>query len=338
MNASRGALRHAKGFTLLELMISVVILGLVVAYVLESFSRQHKAYTVTEQVVEAQQNLRAISHLIEREIRMAGYLVPDAAGICGLDSDSAPDQLFISESDPIVPDAVKVGDLGARVLSGYSNSATDQTWVLDTASADLDADGSFYYDNDGNGTADSDFRDRAGFILADAKDPSRGTVCGIVRDASPSNFQVTVVSGAFSPQTVAGEELVVVPAAHYRVTGNGRLERNQDLLALGVDDFQVSYFFDVDDNGRITSAATENPGVAGVALYDPQAWDNTDLKEVQVNVVVRSRADDPDFRGGQFVVRGNRTFALGPPPSDGFRRRLFFSQVRPRNIGAEGGI
>ena len=56
---------RAQGFTLLELIIAVVILGIVVSATLESMSRQQKTSVVTEEVVEVQQNVRAIGSLLE---------------------------------------------------------------------------------------------------------------------------------------------------------------------------------------------------------------------------------------------------------------------------------
>jgi len=45
------------------------------------------------------------------------------------------------------------------------------TLALDSTTTDLDGDGSLFYDNDGNGTAEADFRVGAGFILADLANP-----------------------------------------------------------------------------------------------------------------------------------------------------------------------
>jgi prepilin-type N-terminal cleavage/methylation domain-containing protein len=329
------ARRRGVGFTLLELMFAMAILAIVLAGIFESFSRQLKSSIVTGEVVEAQQNLRAIGALIERELRMAGFMVPDGAGICGLDSTTAPDQIWISETDPFDPTDLRGGNLGARVTSNFTASAS-QTLTLDQATVDLDGDGAFFYDNDSNGSPESDFRIGGGFILADLSNPARGTICGIVTDPRPTSFSVTILSGAFSTLSVPGEELVLVPAAHYRITGSGRLERNQDLLAIGVEDFQVAYFFDVDDDGDVDSVNAEYPGASGGPVYDPSSWRNRDLKEVRFSVAVRARKEDPEFSAGSFQVLENRVNpGLG---NDGFRRRVIASTVRPRNIGVNGSL
>ena len=75
--------RGQGGFTLIELMLAVTMLSIVMYLTLDSLTRQQKTSIVTDQIVEVQNNVRAISSLIEREIRMAGFMVPNAVGVCG---------------------------------------------------------------------------------------------------------------------------------------------------------------------------------------------------------------------------------------------------------------
>ncbi len=339
------------GFTLIELMLAMTLLSIVVIMTLDSLTRQQKTSIVTEQIVEVQQNVRAVSSLVEREIRMAGFMVPNAVGVCGIDSTTAPDQLFLSETEPIVPDDERAGTLGARLSStqnwtptwsGTPATPLNLTLNLDSTTTDLDGDGNFFYDNDGNGTAEADFRVNGGFILGDLANPHRGTVCGTVTAASSTQITVAVIGGQLAALVTsdAEEEIVLVPAAHYRVnTGfsTGRLERNQDLLAQGIDDLQISYFFDVDDDGVIDSAAAEEPGTAGGAAYNPANWDNETLKEIRFSLVVRTRATDQNFGNGGFITFENRVAPVGSG-NDGFRRRVIVGAVRPRNIGNSGSI
>ena len=332
------------GFTLIELMLAVSLLSIVIIGVFESLTRQHKTSIVTENVVEVQQNVRAISYLIEREIRRTGFMVPNAVSICGIDATAGSDQLFVSEIEPIVPDAVPTGDLGARVTSVWS---TGNAWPtpfvlnLDSTTTDLDGDTFFFYDNDNNGVAETDFRVGGGFILGDLANPHRGTACGTVTAASATQISIIQIGGnlaPFLPVSDAPQEIVIVPAAHYAINAGfatGRLERNGDLLAQGVDDFQVSYFFDVDDDGVMDPGSVEEPGTVGGVVYNGLSWDVRDLKQVTFTLVVRTRATDPDFAGGGFLSFENRVAGGG---ADGFRRRVITTSVRPRNIGNAGSI
>ncbi len=190
-----------KGFTLVELMISLGILSIVVIGVFESLTRQHRTSIVTESIVEVQNNVRAIASLIEREVRMGGYMVPDAVAICGVDSTTAGDELYISESEPMIPDDARAGDMGARLAAGAGAWANPTigasvTYTLDSTTSDLDSDGTLFYDNDGNGTPEADFRVNGGFILADMANPHRGTICGSVQAASTTVLQLVPRAGA----------------------------------------------------------------------------------------------------------------------------------------------
>jgi len=61
------------GFTLTEVMVSLVAASIVTAGAYATFDYQHKSYQRQEQVADMQQNLRAGLYFMLREIRMAGY-------------------------------------------------------------------------------------------------------------------------------------------------------------------------------------------------------------------------------------------------------------------------
>jgi type IV pilus assembly protein PilW len=64
---------NMKGITLIELLVALVIGGIVVAGIYRVFVAQTKAYTVQDQVVEVQQNVRSTMEILLRDLRMAGY-------------------------------------------------------------------------------------------------------------------------------------------------------------------------------------------------------------------------------------------------------------------------
>ncbi len=66
-------LRNRKGVTLIELLVALVISGIVIAGIYRIFVSQTKAYTVQDQVVEVQQNIRSAMEILLRDLRMAGY-------------------------------------------------------------------------------------------------------------------------------------------------------------------------------------------------------------------------------------------------------------------------
>jgi type IV pilus assembly protein PilW len=80
---------NRKGITLIELLVALVICGLVVAGIYRVFVAQTKAYTIQDQVVEVQQNVRSAMEVFLRDLRMAGY-----------DDDNASSSIIIT--DPIL--------------------------------------------------------------------------------------------------------------------------------------------------------------------------------------------------------------------------------------------
>lgn len=65
-----------RGFSLVELLVAMVVMGLVTAAVYTTFlSTQRQAYTQDE-VVEVQQNLRAALDFLVKDIRMAQFMTP----------------------------------------------------------------------------------------------------------------------------------------------------------------------------------------------------------------------------------------------------------------------
>ncbi len=70
---SNKIMRSNRGFTLVELMVTLALVGIVIAAIFSVFTIQRKSYTAQEQVVEMQENIRASVGLMGRDLRMAGY-------------------------------------------------------------------------------------------------------------------------------------------------------------------------------------------------------------------------------------------------------------------------
>jgi len=61
------------GVTLIELLVALIIFGIAIGAAYRVFMTQTRAYTVQDQVVEVQQNIRGAMEIIERDLRMAGF-------------------------------------------------------------------------------------------------------------------------------------------------------------------------------------------------------------------------------------------------------------------------
>lgn len=367
-------MRHDRGFTLIEMMVSVAVLALVSLYLTDMLVRQNRTYTVVDQVTEAQQNLRAIADLMEREARVTGFMVGEAGAVCGVDNTNASDVLFVTDSDAINPVNQNSLDLGVSIAGGYAGNGNAEGLNLVGGVNPTIVDGVAFYDNTNDGVADSDFLANGalgqfgGVIVYDRANPASGTSCGIVTNVGANSITVdfTVRVGTAAPQALApvgtpiaagpGADLVAVPATWYAIVppaasgaASPQLWRNGMPLADDVEDLQVAFFFDsfntnglVDGNiagaGAPPVSDLEYPGSnPGGVQYVSNAWDHSFLRELRLNFVVTTRAQDPDvlvnpaMAQGAFVTTENRVAPGGGP--DGFRRRLQTMTIRPRNVG-----
>lgn len=71
--------KNCHGFTLIELMITLAISGVIMSAIYSAYLSQQRTYLAQEQVAEVQQNLRACIDYMVRDLRMAGF-DPDQSG------------------------------------------------------------------------------------------------------------------------------------------------------------------------------------------------------------------------------------------------------------------
>lgn len=350
--------RRKGGFSLVELVVSMAVLGLVSFFLTELLVRSSRTYTVVDDVTEAQQNLRAVTSLLERELRSTGFLAPEGAAICGWDNggggvpDDDPDVLYVTDADALDPAGVS-SPVAVDIISGFDGGSGEDDLEL----AALFGDGNAFYDLDGDGVADSDFLWSAaparngGVIVVDRANPGLGAACGVITaidvgsNTVTVDFEVATAPNAPGPNGAAqgGTPLgagwtdpVAIPAHVYWVNPGGvgqppQLIRDGMVLANDVEDLQLALFYDADDDGVID--AGEYIGVAGE--YESQDENNEDLREVRVTVVARTRSQDPDVLANpnlaNSVMQGFENRPAGVA-ADGFRRRSITLTVQPRNI------
>lgn len=209
-------LNGGDGFTLVELLVTLAVSGILMSGVYAAFMSQQNSYVVQEQVVEMQQNIRAGLDLMVRDIRMAGY-DPGKNLNAGITL-AAPNRLSFSR------DRDGTGATLDVMSFGFSNANdADNDGIADAGSAPLGRDinaGGFqplaedihaiefrYLDAEGVVTAAlEDIRSVQVSILARARRPDRtytdtntytaasGTVWGPFNDSFRRRFQVTTVS------------------------------------------------------------------------------------------------------------------------------------------------
>ena len=320
-----------QGFSLPELMVVMVIMGVLVAGVMSSFTAQKKSASVNSQLVDVQHTTRLIGDLLEEDIRHTGLLVPESAGLCGIDNTNAPDVFFVSDAGAINSTDETRNDLGARILGGATNvTAGGQTLNVDSLTLEVTTPDPAY-DSDSDGNPDNDFRVGNGVIVTDAGNPSRGSACGVVTsiDLAGPSLGVTITSSVLGavPATPDPVELVAVPAHTYQISGT-RLLRNGMAIAQDVEDLQIAVFLDADDDRAIDVGEYLGDGVG--LDFDPQGVEISLVREVRANFVIRTRLEDLDNPNGRFQDAENRA---GPAGTDGYRRRTYSATVMLRNVG-----
>jgi type IV pilus assembly protein PilW len=115
------------GFTLVELLITVVISGLIMAAVYSGYSINQKVYNNEQNIVEMQQNIRVAMAFMVNDIRMAGY---DPTGNAGATICNATQGWFSFTQDldelngvPTCAGVVTPGqNPGEYVAYGFSNA------------------------------------------------------------------------------------------------------------------------------------------------------------------------------------------------------------------------
>lgn len=345
--------QHNCGYSLIELVIAVGLLGYIMSYLASSFTMQQQTYSVIEQVSETQSNSLTVAALIERDIRNAGFMVPPFAAACGADSTSGPDTLFLSDSSAILPadqlpSHLRSAALGGDVIGTPTVSGTVWTMVID----DVVLDETPSFDTNSDGTADSDFQVGAGVILVDRNDSTRGVACGLISAVNTAANTITfdLTSTSVSGVIAVPGSLVLVPAIAYAITTPGgatqpEIQRNGQAFARDTEDLQVAWFFDDNDDGIVdtleyrAAALTLQTADGAVAVapvpattFDTSAVDGSLLREIRFNVVSRTRGEDPRNPISAGIGQSTENRATNIPAVDGRRRRVYSATVRLRNL------
>ena len=212
--------KNSLGFTLIEMMVTVAILGIAMFAIFELVVQQQRGYVMQGEITEIQQDIRIALDFMVSEIRMAGSGVPiGMVPICapGGCTDSNPDTITVSFSTIstfLQPNGGVVGIEGG----------TPQVFVNSI--------GSFL-----NGQINI-------IRPLDKTVISTHNIQGIVI-GPPAAIQIQNVPKAFVLGDVReGDMVVMQPTAVTYSVLNGALLRNGVILAQNIEDLQFSYIND----------------------------------------------------------------------------------------------
>ena len=311
-----------RGFTLVELMISIVISSVIVAAGYTVLTTTHKATISNERAVGTQQNIRVAMELIARDIKQAGFGMPLAPNtpVGGTAGNCAPGLTAAAirpvDNNSAIPLAA-VNDTGADIIS-LVVPRTNPSWAL-TAAAPSGGAGSFTTITL-TGTAVTE-------MVTEGMQNGSGAYLSLggvvtVPVASSSGATITLGSPTYAPLNFRiGTQVYLLQCVTYQVaTGVANcgsagpcLTRTVDSgtapivttsLVDGVEDLQIAYGCDgcnatinggvpntvIDDfngNNTFDEADFQTNRVWAVGTFDPAT-----IRLAQINIVARQTAID----------------------------------------------
>jgi len=289
------------GFSLIEVMAAIAILGIAMTAVFSTFLFQQQSYTTQVRVAEMQQNLRDAGEMITRDIRMCTYGIPSNVNIVD-------------------------NEITSRYLKPVnSTSASDEISVLYR----YDGDAAYPSDNVNlaAGASTVTLTSTAGFAAGDRILVYNATNADMRRVATVSSATTLTLQGGVVTDYSAGGTLARVRYARYfvdRTTDPAHptlmLDRRNGQppqpLADDIEDLQFQY--SMDTNGDAAIEVVDN-NVVGNASF---------VRQVHVYLLARSRITESGW-----VEAGNRNMAdhLPGAANDGYRRRRTEMVVDVRN-------
>lgn len=136
------------GFSLLELMVSLGIAGILMAGIFAVYHTQLRAHMTQQLTVEMQQNLRAAMQIMAREVRMAGYNPTTSAG-AGITTMLANSFQFTSDLDGN-GDTAGTNENVRYGINANGDLGRDTGGGLQDVAEFIDALNFVYLDEDGN--------------------------------------------------------------------------------------------------------------------------------------------------------------------------------------------
>jgi type IV pilus assembly protein PilW len=297
------------GFSLIEVMAAIVILGIAMTAVFSTFLFQQQSYTTQVRVSEMQQNLRDAVEMITRDIRMCTYGIPSNVNIV---------------DNEII--ATPLGAPMGRYLKAVnSTSGPDEISVLYRYDGDA-AYPSFNNVNMAIGATTVTLTSTTGFAAGDRVIVYNATNADLILvTAVASSTTLTLRSPgsgtAYSGATLARVRFVryfvdrTTDPAHPTLMLDRRNGQPPQPLADDIEDLQFKYSMDTDANGTIDL----DNNVAGNPSF---------VRQVHVYVLARSRIKEKGW-----VDTGYRDMADHLPgiANDGYRRRRTEMVVDVRN-------
>jgi len=303
------------GFSLVEVMAAIAILGIAMTAVFSTFLFQQQSYTTQVRVAEMQQNLRDAVETISRDIRMCTYGFPSNVNTV----------LNVNDNE-----------ITSRYLTHVNGApGPDGIYILYRYDGDNTAYPTFNVDpGPGAGAGTVTLTSTAGFAAGDrviVYNASNADLL-LVTDV-PSATTLTLLGGPVTnynagPATLARVRYVryfvdTTDPAHPTLMVDRRNGQPPQPLADDIEDLQLQFSRDTNGDGVISvpDGDVVDGNVAGTL---------SQIRQVRIHLLARSRIAQSGW-----VDSGNRDMADHTPgaANDGYRRRRAEMVVDLRNSG-----
>ena len=124
--------RRDKGFTIIELVIAMAILGVLTAGIFTLYNSQHRVTHIEADVVDVQQNLRMSLESVSKDIRMAGFALTNGANPVAV----AGNNTGLGSSDTMTINAAGTFAVATRLDADLSAAVTAGTPLTGDAAPD----------------------------------------------------------------------------------------------------------------------------------------------------------------------------------------------------------
>jgi prepilin-type N-terminal cleavage/methylation domain-containing protein len=313
-----------RGFTITELLVTMVIASSILAGALTVYRTNLTIYRAQDQVLDAQENLRVALEMLVDDIQAAGGTgIPTAATVTVINSSTDSDSLTLVIPDSSVcPSMVQpisiISHTGGASGNLFLATGTSCAAMAGRLAIAVTADGLNYY------------------TIRIATVTTGTDKVTFASGAAPLN------STAGSAADYTGGTLVFIRERTYTIDLTNPalpvLVRNENdgsanqAIANDIEDFQVSLGYDRNNDGIISevgASADDDEWTFNVAGESNTAEASTNLREVKISLVARSKLQDPTFQGARPSI-----FDRSAGATDAYRRKSGATRIRVRNLGA----
>lgn len=296
-----------KGFTLVEIMVSVVLASIILVTLYSLFTSQQKTYNSQDLIVEMQQNVRTALDTMVRDLRTMGYGIPTVSNPSAIET-------ITSATENSITFKVDMDDVSASLVLDYTAPGT--TLSVNTVS---DSSSSYYYGR---------------FKVGDTIYITDGYKWGSTTIDEPIAAGSLTISSPLSDYFPAGSVLHVInsitfaqsPSNHLHSTSAPTIKITRSIDGGSaqpvVDDIDYLEFKYYDENDNLLGSKTPYKTVS------LSSSERNNVRKVKVLVIARTMREDPYYND-------SGTYNCGDTYSDRYHRITLESDIKLRNIGLE---